>query len=81
MSNNKPTEITCTLDRFENSKAVLRFNFSDNDFQELIVAKRYLPKKVKEGSVLHLDFYLDEETEIRRQNLARQVLEEILKGE
>ena len=81
MSNKKSTQLTCVFDRFEDSQAVLRFDFSDHNHQELIVAKRYLPKDAKEGSVFYLELYSDQEAESRRQNLARQVLEEILKGE
>ena len=77
----KSTELTCVLDRFEDSKAVLRFDLSDHDHQELIVAKRYLPKESKEGNVFHLELFSVKDAETRRRNLAKQVLEEILKGE
>lgn len=76
----KPTELTCVLDRFEDSKAVLRFDFSQGDRQELIVAKRFLPKNVKEGEIIHLEVFSSQEAKEHQTNLARKMLEEILKG-
>ena len=76
----KSIELTCILDRFENSHGVLRFDFSQNDQQELVVAKRYLPQDVKEGDIIYLDLFSDKKATERRQNLARQMLEEILSG-
>ncbi len=66
--------ITATIDRFERGRVVLRFE----DGQELIVAKRFLPARIKEGAVLHVEFFRSEDEEQRRQNIARYLLEEIL---
>jgi len=76
----KDTELTCVLDRFENAKAILRFNFSNCDKQELVVAKRYLPSDIKEGDIIYLELFSDKKAEERRRNLAKQMLEEILKA-
>ena len=77
----KKHPLTCTLDRFENGQAVLLFKFSKNNYSELIIPKRYLPKKIKEGEVLHLEIYSEKEAEERQKNIARKILEEILAGE
>ena len=72
--------LTCTLDHYENSKAVLVFRLSERDQQELHLAKRYLPKDIKKGDILYLEFSTDKETKEKKENIARQILEEILKG-
>lgn len=77
----KNTELICVLDRFEDSKAVLRFDFSHDDRQELIVAKRFLPKNLKEGDYIYLEAFTSAAAKERQGNLARKMLEEILKGE
>lgn len=80
MSKSHPHPLTCTLDHFENSKAVLVFKLSERDTQELHLASRYLPKDIKKGDTLYLEFSTEKETKEKQQNLARQILEEILKG-
>lgn len=77
----KTTNLTCVLDRFEDSQAVLKFDFSEENKQELVVAKRFLPKEAKEGDVFFIEIFSDKKAEERKRNLARFVLEEILKGE
>ena len=72
--------LTCIIDRFEFHKAVLRFELIKNDQQELILAKRYLPRSCKEGDILHLEFLTDKQAKENRKNLAYKILEEILKG-
>ncbi len=72
--------LTCVVDRFENYKVVLRFELSKDDNQELILAKRYLPKKCKEGDILSTEFTSEKQAKINRKNLAYKILEEILKG-
>jgi hypothetical protein len=52
----------------------LRFD----DGQELILPKRKLPGKIKEGSVLHCELYLAEDAKKRKEEVARYLLEEIL---
>jgi sorbitol-specific phosphotransferase system component IIA len=66
--------LTATIDRFERGRVVLRFE----DGQELILPKRKLPSKIKEGSVLHCEFYRAEDAEKRKEQIARYLLEEIL---
>lgn len=80
MSKIHPQTLTCTLERFENSKAVLVFKLSERDIQEMHLASRYLPKDMKKGDTLYLEFSTEKETKENQQNLARQILEEILKG-
>ena len=80
MKKSKDNFITCVLDRFERQKAVLRFNFGKNDSQELVLAKRYLPKNCQEGSVLQLKFITNKQADENKKNLAYKILEEILKG-
>lgn len=62
------------VDRFERGRAVLRFE----DGQELIIAKRFLPRHIHEGSVLICEFFLQKDAEARRENIARYLLQEIL---
>lgn len=66
--------LTATIDRFEKGKAVVRLE----DGQELHLAKRLLPAKISEGSVLNLELFRAEDSEKRRENIARYLLEEIL---
>lgn len=67
--------VIATIDRFERGQAVLRFE----DGQELILPKRKLPSRIKEGSVLACEFFRAEDEEKRKENIARYLLEEILK--
>lgn len=66
---------TVTVDRFERGHAVLRFEGGS----EVYLPKRRLPSKIKEGSVLYCEFYLAEDEEARREDIARYLLKEILK--
>ncbi len=66
--------VTATIDRFERGRAVLRLE----DGQELILPKRKLPARIQEGTVLHCEFFLAEDEEKRRENIARYLLQEIL---
>ncbi len=75
---NHDENLTCVVDRFENGQAVLIFSLN-SDKQEFILPKRYLPKKAKEGEILHLEMYLEKDAEERQRNLAKKILEEILK--
>ena len=69
-------ELIFILERFEGSKALLRFGN-----QQIIIPKRCLARDVQEGDVLHGEFITDKALTKRRENLARAILEEILKGE
>lgn len=66
--------VSATLDRFERGQAVLRFS----DGQQLILAKKYLPRGTKEGSVIRMELFRSEDEEKRREAIARYLLEEIL---
>lgn len=66
--------VTFTIDRIERGRAVLKLD----DGQELIIAKRQLPPRARGGSVLQAEFYLAEDLEARRENIARYLLQEIL---
>lgn len=72
--------LTCTIDRFEGAKAVLRFNLGNNDRQELIVSQNYLPKDTKEGEVLNIELLTSHQAKNRQTNLAKEILKEILNG-
>lgn len=63
------------VDRFERGHAVLRFE----EGSEVHLPKRRLPGKIKEGTVLYCEFYLAEDEETRREDIARYLLKEILK--
>lgn len=63
-----------TVDRFENGRVVLLFE----DGQQVVLPKRKLPGKIKEGSVLYCEFFRAEDHDKRREDIARYLLEEIL---
>ncbi len=69
-------ELNFVLERFEGSKALLRFGN-----QQLIIPKRCLARDAEEGDILHGEFITDKAMTKRRENLAKAILEEILKGE
>lgn len=73
MSDNETKSITFTLDRFEGSKAVLT-----GDKKEFIVPKKYIPKSINEGDVVHLTFASDEVETKKREKKAKEILNEIL---
>ncbi len=72
--------LTCVIDRIEGSEAVLIFEFSPNEKRELLLPKKYLPSRIKEGDILHLEIYHAKDAEERQRNLARKILDEILAG-
>lgn len=71
MAPQKP--IYWVIDRLENGTAVLK-----NNGEELSVPRIQLPEKVKEGDVLTAEFYLAKDEKVRKENLAKALLEEIL---
>jgi hypothetical protein len=73
---NDNKEIIFVVDRFEGTKAVLRF-----EDQDLVISKKMLPKDIKEGDALITEFVTDKAYAKRQENLAKAILEEILKGE
>jgi len=71
------TPLTITIDRFEGHHAVLLFPGN----QVVSLPRRFIPKDAKEGDALTVDFLTNDQATKRQQNLARAVLEEILRGE
>lgn len=77
MSVRPPVDLlSCTLDRWVNGRAVLRFE----DGQELAIPRRYLPKDTPEGTVFLIDIKTEEIATKAREELARAILKEILGG-
>lgn len=68
------TIINLTFDRMEGSKAVLT---SEKD-EEIIVDKKLLPKEAIEGEYLVITFATDEAETKRREQKAKDILNEIL---
>jgi len=64
-----------TLDRFEESKAVLI-----GEKEEIILPKKIIPKAIQEGDILHLTISSDEAETSKRESTAKELLNEILKG-
>ena len=75
--------VRVTVDRIEGHTAVLLFDeleLNGTDPQSLSVPLKYLPKTVKEGNVLVVEFLEDEEAVKQRDAVARKLLEDILNG-
>lgn len=72
--------LTCVLDRIEGREAVLVFEFYEKR-RELVVPLNYLPKKSKEGDIFNLELFPAVDATKRRENLAREILKEILNGD
>jgi hypothetical protein len=64
------------IDRFEGDKGVLIFN----DGQQLIVNKIDFKQEVHEGDTVYLDFKIDQVETENQVNLAKSILQEILKN-
>ncbi|MEK7184497.1 MAG: DUF3006 domain-containing protein [Patescibacteria group bacterium] len=77
-------QLKAVLDRFEGHKGVLLFDDSDMlgplAGQELVLPKRLLPLGIREGDVVVLDFLTDAQATLRREDVARALLEDILNG-
>ncbi len=67
-------QFVCTIDRVENGRYVLDFGKG----QQLVVAKKFLPRGAKSGDVLRVELMTDRLAKKRQENLARALLEEIL---
>lgn len=65
-----------TLDRFEDGKAILI-----GEKEELIIPKKIIPKAIKEGDILHLTISSDEAETKKKEFTAKELLNEILKGQ
>ncbi|MFH1867294.1 MAG: DUF3006 domain-containing protein [Patescibacteria group bacterium] len=72
----KKTGLGVTVDRFEESVVVIH----TDDGQELKLNKSVLPADVKEGARLNISFSGDLAEEAAREQLARNLLKEIIKG-
>ena len=68
-------KLKCTVDRFEDHKAVLVLE----DKQKLIINKDLLPEDCKEGDVVYLNISKDQAETSDQQKLAKNILKEILK--
>ena len=69
--------LKATIDRFEGDYAVL----SLDDGQKLNWPKEKLPKNVQEGEVIWLSITKDKEATKNQRELAKEILNEILKSE
>ena len=67
-------KLELTIDRFEGEKAVLK----NEDNETVVWPKNKLPKNVKEGSILALTITDKEETKNNKEDLAKDILNEIL---
>lgn len=66
--------LQAVIDRFEGEKAVLKLE----DDQELVVAKEKLPSAMREGSSVRVYLIDDEIDRLRREDLAKSILNELL---
>lgn len=68
-------QLKAVVDRIENGKATVRFE----DGQELVISADKLPEKITEGSSVSVYLLSDEIDRQRREDLAKAVLNELLK--
>lgn len=71
------THLKATVDRIEGKHALLSFE----DGQHLTVSREMLPSEVQEGSVVEVTFLADHEAAERETEVARRLLNQILRGE
>ncbi|OIN89166.1 DUF3006 domain-containing protein [Candidatus Berkelbacteria bacterium CG_4_9_14_0_2_um_filter_42_30] len=69
----KNGDIKLTFDRIEGDRAMLV-----DGKEEIVIAKKFLPKDAKKGDVLHLALFTDADATERQQKTARELLNEIL---
>jgi len=69
-------KIKLSIDRFEGDKVVL---LSDNS-ENIIWLKKDLPENVKEGSILIFEVFTEDEETKEKENLAKNILNEILEN-
>lgn len=69
-------ELCFILDRVEGTKAVLLY-----EGQELIVPRRMLDREVQEGDAIFTELVCEKKMVMRRENLAKAILKEILEGD
>lgn len=70
---NETISTVFTLDRFEEGKAVLV-----GEHYEVVVPKRIVPKNCHEGDIVHLTISSDQEETRKREQTAKEILNEIL---
>jgi hypothetical protein len=68
--------ITLTFDRKEGDKAVLL-----SGQEEVVLPIKLLPKKVKEGDIISFSIATEEGARKRKEQKAKELLNEILRGE
>ena len=66
--------IQLTIDRFENEKAVLKFDSGET----LVWPKSKLPENIKEGDVLKINIDSDSEATDSKHGEAKEILNELL---
>jgi hypothetical protein len=64
-----------TIDRFENNRTILVFEDGTN----ALWPKNKLPDNCHEGSVLDFSINEDQKTEVDKKEMAREILNEIMK--
>jgi hypothetical protein len=64
-----------TLDRFEDGNAVLI-----GEHFEIVIPKKLIPKKLEPGDIVHLTLSSDEAETKKREQKAKDILNEILKS-
>ena len=69
------TSTQCTIDRFEGEMAVLLTQESENN--EIFIPKKYLPIGAAEGMVIILTVQNAQEAEVRREQSAKDILNEL----
>lgn len=69
-------KLIVVIDRFEEEKAILKFP----DNQTLIIPIDYLPEGAKEGGVLQVIFEIEGIEEKKREERAKDILNELLKA-
>ncbi len=74
----KNNKLTCVLEKYEKSQAVLVFEISKENTQKIILPKRYLPKNAKINSTLHFEIYTDYMAGMNQKRIAQYVLDEII---
>lgn len=72
-SNTEPLTTSFVIDRFESDKVVLV-----DGKEELIIAKKYFPKSIKEGDVVCLTLVTSEHERNHREKRIKDLLNDIL---
>lgn len=70
--------LTCVLEKFENSHAVLSIQINNRNVQNLNIPKRYLPINCKEKDIIHIQFLSEKMSKMENKKVAQHILDEIL---